>query len=125
MNTTIRKISIAMFCLLFCGAGLYHFISPETYLTLIPSWLGDPVVINLLAGAAEIIVAVLVLFPKSRKIAGWLAMAMLIAFTISHVYFIQLGHCASDICLAPWIGWVRLVVFQPLLIYWAYRVSKS
>ncbi|BAO56384.1 DoxX family protein [Nonlabens marinus] len=120
-----KKISIGLFVVFYGFAGVYHFISPETYLPVIPDWLGDPKMINILAGMAEIIIATLVIIPDTRKQAGYLAIAMLLAFTISHIYFIQLGHCAADVCLDPWIGWVRLVVIHPLLIYWAYRISNS
>lgn len=121
----IKKISLVLFILLYAGAGIFHFINPESYLALIPDWLGNPELINILAGICEIIVALLAVFPKTRKYAGWLAIAMLAAFTISHLYFIQLGHCTGDLCVAPWIGWVRLVVIHPLLMYWAYLISKS
>jgi uncharacterized membrane protein len=121
----LKKISIAVFVLFYGGAGIYHFINPETYLPVIPDWLGDPKVINILAGLAEIVVAILAIFPKARKQSGYLTIAMLLAFTISHIYFIQIGHCAGEMCLDPWIGWVRLIVIHPLLIYWAYRVSNS
>jgi uncharacterized membrane protein len=121
----LKKISIVVFALFYGGAGINHFISPETYLPLIPDWLGDASTINILAGIAEIVIALLAIFPKTRTYSGWLAIAMLMAFIISHVYFIQIGHCAGEMCLDPWIGWVRLVVIHPLLIYWAYRISRS
>ena len=120
-----KKISLILFATVYGVAGINHLVNPETYLELIPEWLGDRNIINVLAGIVEILVAVLAIFPKTRKISGYLAMAMLIAFVISHVYFIQIGHCAGDMCLDPWIGWVRLVVIHPLLIYWAYSISKA
>jgi uncharacterized membrane protein len=125
MKLTWKKTSIIVFIAFYGFAGIYHFINPETYLPVIPDWLGDPKVINILAGLAEIVVAFLAIFPKTRKQSGYLTIAMLLAFIISHVYFIQLGHCAGETCLDPWIGWVRLVIIHPLLIYWAYRVSNS
>jgi len=120
-----KKISLILFATVYGVAGINHLVNPETYLELIPEWLGDRNIINVLAGIVEILVAVLAIFPKTRKISGYLAMVMLIAFVISHVYFIQIGHCAGDMCLDPWIGWVRLVVIHPLLIYWAYSISKA
>jgi uncharacterized membrane protein len=120
----LKKLSIIVFVLFYGSAGIYHFVKPENYLPVIPDWLGDPKVINLLAGVAEITVGLLAIFSKTRTYSGLIAIAMLLAFTISHVYFIQLGHCAGEICLEPWIGWVRLVIIHPLLIYWAYRISS-
>ncbi|WP_194852578.1 DoxX family protein [Nonlabens antarcticus] len=120
----IKKILLILFVAFYAIAGIFHFIIPETYLKLIPEWLGDALTINLIAGGFEIIVAVLAIFPKTRKLGGYLAILMLLAFTISHIYFIQLGHCAGELCVQPWIGWVRLIVIHPMLIYWAYSISK-
>lgn len=120
-----KKISVAFFILFYGVAGVVHFLRPQAYVDVIPAWLGDPLMINYLAGAVEIVVAVLAIFRKTRKVAGYITIAMLLAFTISHVYFIQMGNCAGDLCLDPWIGWVRLIVIHPLLIYWAYRISRS
>jgi len=120
-----KKISLILFIIFYGFAGINHFIYPETYLEVIPGWLGDARLINSLAGAAEILTALLAIFSKTRMYAGYLAVVMLLAFIISHVYFIQIGHCAGDLCLDPWIGWVRLIVIHPLLIFWAYRIAKS
>ena len=120
-----KKISIIAFVVFYALAGINHFINPEVYEELIPKWLGNVSTVNTLAGVVELLVAALAIFPKTRKIAGFITIAMLSAFTISHVYFIQLGHCAGDMCLSAWLGWTRLIVIHPLLIYWAYRVSKS
>ncbi len=105
-------------------AGAMHFISPDTYLEVIPDWLGDKTVVNQLAGAVELAVALLAVFKKTRAIAGYLTIAMLLAFIISHVYFIQLGSCAGDFCIPAWIGYVRLIVIHPLLLYWAWKITR-
>jgi len=120
-----KKIFIILFVIFYGLAGVNHYLFPAIYLEVIPEWLGNPTLVNAVAGAVEILIAVLAIFSETRKIAGYGAIAMLLAFIISHVYFIQMGHCAGELCLAPWLGWVRLVVIHPLLIYWAYRVSRS
>ncbi len=120
-----KKLSIIAFSLFYGFAGIIHFVTPGSYLPVIPAWLGDPLVINYLAGFVEIAVALLVLFKSTRVWASYLTIAMLLAFTISHVYFIQIGSCAGDLCIAPWIAWVRLLLIHPLLIYWAYHLSTE
>ncbi|AZQ44293.1 DoxX family protein [Nonlabens ponticola] len=118
------KVSVFAFIIFYGVAGVVHFVNPEVYFPVIPDWLGDPAIINYLAGATELLVAILVIFNRTRKTAGLLAVAMLLAFTISHIYFIMNDSCAGDLCLDPWIGWARLIVIHPLLIWWAYGVSK-
>ena len=107
-------------------AGVNHFIDPQFYLDLIPPYLPFPEFINIFSGLIEIIFAIMLLFDRYRKLASQLIIAMLIAFIPSHVYFIQIGFCIDGgLCTEEWIGWVRLVVIHPVLIYWAYWVGYN
>ncbi|OUS18641.1 hypothetical protein A9Q93_03615 [Nonlabens dokdonensis] len=125
MATTLkRKLLLYSFVAFYAFAGIMHFITPEVYLKVIPDWLGNKILLNYAAGAVEIAVAVLALIRTTRKFAGYLAIAMLAAFIISHVYFIQIGSCAGDLCIPEWIGYFRLILIHPLLIYWAWKISK-
>jgi len=105
--------------------GINHFLQPEFYLPLIPEYLPDKNFLNALAGIAEVVGAIGLLIPQTRKIAAWGIVAMLIAFIPSHVYFIQIGSCLEGgLCVSTWIGWVRLVLIHPVLIWWAYIYTK-
>lgn len=121
----MARYSLYAFIGFYAFAGAMHFIMPEVYFTVIPQSLGDAELLNYLAGASEILVSILAMFQRTRKIAGYGAMAMLLVFIISHVYFIQLGGCAGTLCLPEWIGWVRLILIHPLLLYWAYSIAHD
>lgn len=120
----IHKLSLFTFIAVYLVAGIMHFIKPDIYLEVIPDWLGNKLLINYIAGIAELIVASMAVFSKTRKMAGYLTIAMLLAFIISHVYFLLNGSCAGDLCIPSWIGWSRLLVIHPILIYWAYKITK-
>jgi uncharacterized membrane protein len=73
----------------------------------------------------EIMGGIGLLIPITRKIAAFGIMAMLIAFIPSHVYFIQVGSCIREgLCVPEWVGWVRLIIIHPILIYWAWSNRK-
>ena len=102
-------------------AGINHFVSPDFYYALIPDYLPWKPAVNLISGVAEIALGASISFAKSRRIAGLLLIAMLLTFVPSHIYFIQLGSCITEVlCVPEWVGWLRLVVIHPLLIIWAY-----
>ncbi|MGY8982552.1 MAG: hypothetical protein ACKVJ9_08955, partial [Cytophagales bacterium] len=62
---------------------------------------------------------------KYQKIGALGIVILLICFIPSHVYFIQIGSCVTDgLCVAPWMGWLRLIIVHPLLIFWAWNVGK-
>jgi len=105
----------------FVVAGLNHFINPQFYLALIPPIFKYIEMINMLAGIGEVALGIGLMINKTRKIAAWGIVLLLIAFIPSHVYFIQIGGCIGDgLCVPLWVGWVRLIMIHPLLIMWAY-----
>ena len=115
-----------MMAFLYLVAGINHFISPESYLPIIPEYIPNHELINVLAGIAEIILGIGLLIPKTRIVSAWGVILMLIAFIPSHVYFIQIGSCVEGgICTPEWMGWIRLVVIHPLLLAWAWIYTKD
>lgn len=106
-------------------AGLNHFINPDFYTPLIPDYLGNPDLINAVSGVAEIILGAGILFDGTRKVSSYLIIAMLIAFIPAHIYFMESGNCIEGgLCVAAWVSWVRLLIIHPLLMYWAWSVSR-
>ncbi len=105
-------------------AGVNHFVNPAFYIPLIPPYFPFPEAINLVAGVAEVVLAVGVAVPRTRRLAAVGIVLMLLAFVPSHVYFVQTDGCvgAESLCVPLWVGWVRLVVVHPLLIAWAWYV---
>ncbi|WP_420318482.1 hypothetical protein [Ekhidna sp.] len=122
----LKKINIYVQSVFYTLAGLNHFINPEFYYPLIPDYFVFPVRINFIAGVFEILLGVGLLIPLLRKASAYGIILMLVAFIPSHVFFIQQGSCIADsLCVPEWVGWGRLVVIHPLLIYWAWTVMRG
>ncbi|MGZ3765404.1 MAG: DoxX family protein [Mucilaginibacter sp.] len=122
----LKKASLVVLILFYIVAGINHFRSPDSYIRIIPHYLPYPSALNILAGCFEILFGLMLIFPKTRRIAAWGIMLMLIAFLPVHISMIgdaplQLG----SLTVTPFIAWLRLVVFQPLLILWAWWYSKK
>lgn len=111
---------MAVFYLL---AGINHFRSPATYMAIVPDYIGHAAIINILSGIAEIVCAILLFIPATKRWGIYGIVAMLIAFVPAHIYMIQ-ANCTGAFCLPAWVLWVRLVVLQPLLILWALAYRK-
>lgn len=127
---TKKKVKLALRWLLilfYFVAGLNHFIHPEFYLPLIPPYLPEPELLNLISGVLEVVLAIGVSIPKFRKSSVVLIILMLIAFIPSHIYFIQEGACMNEqsLCTHMWVAWVRLIVIHPIFILWAWFVVRS
>ncbi|MEX0635229.1 MAG: MauE/DoxX family redox-associated membrane protein [Ferruginibacter sp.] len=119
-----KQVTLYVMALFYLLAGMNHFRSPDTYLHIIPNYLGDASVINILAGIAELVLAILLLFKHTQKLAAYGIIFMLLAFIPTHIYMLQTGFCIGTLCAPHWILWIRLLLLQPLLIGWAWWVRK-
>ena len=117
-----KRISLIIMIVFYLAAGINHFRNPSSYYPLIPPYFNWPGIVNAVSGFCEIILAVGLVFSVTRKWAAFGIIAMLIAFIPAHIYMIQQGGCfpKPSFCFPVWVMWVRLLVLQPLLIWWAY-----
>jgi uncharacterized membrane protein len=120
----MKRMALWLQIVFYLAAGINHFRHPTAYYRLIPTFLPAHVMINVLAGIAEISFSLLLIFPTTRKWAAYGIIIMLLAFIPAHVYFISMGSCIPELCVPQWVGWLRLVVIQPLLLGWAWWCRK-
>lgn len=115
-----------MLGLFFVIAGFNHFLNPEFYFPLIPDYLPYPKWINAISGILEILLGMGIFWEKFSKMAAWGIVVLLILFTPSHIYFIQVGSCVDDgLCVPELVAWIRLLVIHPILVFWAYIFTKN
>ena len=120
-----KKISLYFMIIFYLLSGLNHFRSPENYMSIIPAYLGNASLINTVAGIAELLLAILLIFKPTRYIAALGIILMLLAFLPTHVYMLQYHICVGKLCAPDWLLWLRLFVMQPLLIVWAWSVRNK
>lgn len=125
MGKILRKFSLLAMIAVYLLAGINHFIKPAMYYPIIPPYLPWPVTINIISGIAEILLAGMLIFKSTRRLAAIGIIIMLIAFIPAHVYMIQKGGCMSAaVCIPAWAAWVRLFPLQFVLMYWAWTNRK-
>ncbi|MEO6406470.1 MAG: hypothetical protein ABIY51_12360 [Ferruginibacter sp.] len=118
------KISLYVLVIFYLVAGFNHFISPASYISIIPAYLGNASQINIAAGLSEILLAILLAFHSTRRLASFGIILMLVAFLPVHVYMLHDHICLGKFCPSDLILWARLFVLQPLLIGWAWKTGK-
>lgn len=101
---------------LYILAGINHFRKPGMYIRIIPPVFKNPELLNILSGAAEIILGLLLILPATTTFAAWGIIVLLIAIFPANIYMFQ--NKKAGFGLPRWILFVRLPL-QIVLIYWA------
>ena len=116
---TFRKISIALIATFFMVAGAAHFGSPATYLPLMPDYLPWHLPLIYLSGLAEIAGGIGICFKRTRRLAGWGLIALLVAVFPSNVHMLMNDVPLNGKQVPEWIYWIRLPL-QGVLMAWIY-----
>ncbi len=122
-NKKVYQLSLFLMAALYIVAGLNHFRMPDFYLRMMPPIFPEPYFLVLLSGVFEVALGVGLLIPKTRKLAAWGVIALLIAIFPANFYMFQeRAGIFSDI--PEWALIIRLP-FQLILIAWAYVYTKK
>ena len=122
MKSKIKTLSIIIMSLFYIGVGTNHIINPNWFVRIIPPILPFKVAIVYISGIFEIILGSLLIFPKTRYIAGWGLIILLLAVYPANIYVALTNGEAMD--TTPMIAWGRLP-FQFVFIGLAYWHSKA
>ena len=117
----MKKITLYLMAVIYVLAGLNHFRIPDFYMQMMPPYLPEPLFLIYLSGIIEVIFGLLLFFQKTRKLAAFGIILMLIAFFPVHIYMYQQGeaqfHVSDFILLAR-------MPFQFVLMAWAYLYTQ-
>ncbi len=92
MIEKIRFFSSIILGFAFLKIGIDHFIDPEWFEPIVPEILGAPRFWVLSSGAVEIIIGIMLIFPKTQKIGGRSCAILLII-----LYWANLNMWVNDI----------------------------
>ena len=81
----ITKVLIYVYVLFFVGAGLNHFLNPQFYDAIVPSFIPFPRVVHQFTGILEIIIPLLLL-TKYRKEAALAMIVLLVLLYGANLY---------------------------------------
>jgi uncharacterized membrane protein len=120
MNT-IKIILKYLLGIFFVFAGIRHFTDPDFYLKIMPSYLPWHSFLVILSGVIEIALGVLVIIPRSTKLAAWGLIALLLAVYPANIYMAMNQHLYPT--FSPLFHWIRLPL-QFVFIAWAWWYTR-
>ena len=123
--STMRHLISALRWLLvvfFVLAGTWHFVKPDLYLAIMPSYLPWPAALVAISGVAEILGGLGVALPATRRLAGWGLSALLIAVFPANLNMLMTGAHPPATEFSPLVLWLRLPL-QAVLMAWVWLVA--
>lgn len=106
----------------YVNVGIDHFTRPYWYERIVPPFFNYKYELVLISGFIEIVLGLMLLYPKFRFIAGWGLILLLIAVFPANIYLAYTNGSALD--TTPLVAWGRLP-FQFIFIFIAYVHTKS
>lgn len=119
----IKIILLYLLVAFFLFMGSMHFINPDQYLPMMPSWLPAHKALILISGLAEILLALLLIPIKTRAIAAKVIIATLLVFLL-------LIHIPESIAFYKsnnenFVASLIRLPIQFLFIAWAWMFTKN
>lgn len=115
-----KTILLWLMAIAYMFAGFNHLMNPAFYVAIMPPDLPNPEWLNVISGLAEIVLGVYLLEPRTRVLAAWGIIALLIAVFPANLY-VALENVGAT---GPGTGagganYIRLP-FQVLFLVWAW-----
>ncbi len=121
------------------AAGAAHFLKPDYYLRIMPPWIPMHLTMIYVSGFFEILFGAMVLPVKTRRLAGWGLIALLIAVFPANIHMAlhpeivpakteassfskRAGTKRFRPSIPAWVGWARLPL-QAVLIFWVWKAT--
>ena len=115
-NGQVAGLAI-VFVWFFVG-GIMHFVATELEASIVPPYIPWPMAAVLISGVFELLGAVGILIPSTRRSAGVGLILLTLAVTPAHIYMLQRPELFS---VPLWALWLRLPIQVALLwlIFWS------
>jgi uncharacterized membrane protein len=115
-----KTVLLYLMAAFYIFGGYNHLANPEFYLAIMPPNLPEPELLNVVAGLAEILLGVFLLDPRTRALAAWGIIALLVAVFPANVYAATANVGADGPGTGAGVAnWIRLP-FQIVFIAWAW-----
>jgi uncharacterized membrane protein len=121
----LKRVLLYTMAAFYVFAGVNHFASPDFYVRIMPPYLPWHLELVYLSGVAEILCGIGVLIPRTRVMAAWATIALLVAVFPAnvHVAVNDVPMVGAEEGAGIW-NWVRLP-FQAVFVAWAWWYTRG
>ncbi len=116
-----RRLALLGLGVFWVVAGVNHFLTPDFYVPMMPPYLPAHLELVYVSGVFEILGGILALVPRTRALAGWGLIALLMAIFPANVHMALSPELFPD--MSAGVLYARLP-FQAVFIAWAYWATR-
>jgi uncharacterized membrane protein len=109
----VKLVLLVVMSVFYVFAGVMHFVNPDFYLEIMPPHLPWHAALVFLSGVAEVVLGIAVLVPRTRRLAAWGIIALLIA-----VFPANLHMAVSQIRPEHAPEFMKQSMNDPLMVWW-------
>lgn len=102
-----QRVGLSLAATDYVLAGTLHFIQPEAYLRIMPTYIPAHLFMVRASGICEILGGAGLLVPQTRRAAAWGLVALLIAVFPANIYMATNPIEAGAASIAPALRWGR------------------
>ncbi len=120
-DSLLKRIALFVLAIVFTAAGANHFVNPEFYIAIMPDYLPAHSELVALSGVLEILGGLGVLVPRTRSLAGWGLVALLVAVFPANLHMALNPELFPDVSSA---GLYFRLPIQFVFIGWSYWATR-
>ena len=122
-RSPVRRIFRCLLAVAFVLAGANHFRNPDFYVAIMPPYLPAHLELVYLSGVCEILGGLAALLPRTRALAGWGLIALLLAVYPANIHMALNPEPFVADGMPLWALYVRLPL-QFVAMAWAYWATR-
>mgnify|MGYP001233216250 CR=1 FL=1 len=92
----------------FVAVGVEHFRQPNLFLGIVPPYLPAPLALVYISGLFEILGGFGLFWKRSRRIAGWGLIALLVAVYPANIHMLVNDVYLDGMARERWLLWLRM-----------------
>jgi uncharacterized membrane protein len=124
VSLAMKKIGLYLFSAMFIAAAIAHFVLDDGFVAMLPAYVPLRYLLIYLTGIAEIVLAIGLLVPSVRRFTAIVTIIYFIAIFPANIYSAVYDIPAPGMEETNQaILYIRLL-FQPLLIWWVWKVTR-
>lgn len=117
----MKQFFLYLMSAFFVFTGVMHFLTPKTFLGIMPKFLPYPLQLVYISGACELLFAILLVIPTTRYWGAWLIILLLVAVFPANIQMAVSFYRQQNPYL--WLALLRLPL-QFVLIWWAWLYTR-